>query len=45
MAHYAKIGFNNVVLSVIGIYNESITDANGTEDEGLGQNLLEKNFI
>ncbi len=37
MAHYAKLGFNNVVLSVIGIYNESITDANGNEDEGLGQ--------
>ena len=37
MAHYAKIGFNNKILNVIGIYNSSITDANGNEDEGLGQ--------
>ena len=36
MAHFAKLGFNNVVLNVVGVNNSTVTDADGNENEGLG---------
>jgi|TARA_R100000455_G_C6266115_1_gene121380 hypothetical protein len=40
MAHFAKLGKGNVVLSVHVVNNEVITDDNGQEQEQLGANFL-----
>ena len=42
MAHYAKLGLNSKVISVIVVSNDDITDANGKEVEQLGINYLTK---
>ena len=41
MAHFAKISENNEVLQVLTCGNGDILDANGVEDESLGQQYLE----
>jgi hypothetical protein len=41
MAHYAKIDDNNVVLTVLTLDNREIVDAEGVEQETLGQNHLQ----
>ena len=42
MAHFAKIGLNSKVLQVLSCGNKDLLDANGKEDERLGQQHLEK---
>jgi hypothetical protein len=42
MADFAKIGNDNIVLSVLHLENSKITDENGVEQESLGQAHLEK---
>ena len=37
MAHFAELDGNNVVLQVIVVHNNDTHDANGIEDETLGQ--------
>lgn len=44
MAHFAEINSNNIVLRVLVVSNEDITDQNGQEQEQLGINFL-KNLI
>ena len=48
MAHFAELDENNVVLRVIVINNAELLDANGAEQEALGQafctNLLGGNW-
>jgi|TARA_R100000479_G_C6355026_1_gene190761 hypothetical protein len=41
MAHFAKIDNNNVVLTVLRLDNQEIVDAEGVEQETLGQNHLQ----
>ena len=41
MAHFAKISENNEVLTVLTINNSDMLDANGVEDETVGQQYLE----
>tara|TARA_R100001015_G_C4624890_1_gene183195 strand:- start:1772 stop:2236 length:465 start_codon:yes stop_codon:yes gene_type:complete len=41
MAHFAKIDDNNVVLTVLFLDNKEIVDAEGVEQETLGQNHLQ----
>ena len=41
MAHFAKIDDNNVVLTVLTLDNKEIVDAEGVEQETLGQNHLQ----
>ena len=40
MAHFAKIGLNNKVISVHSVHNDVLKDANGIEDENLGIEFL-----
>ena len=40
MAHFAQINENNIVIWVVSVSNEEITDENGTESEDKGINLL-----
>ena len=42
MAHFAKIGMNGKVLQVLVLDNKDMLDANGVEDEFVGQQYLEK---
>ena len=42
MAHFAKIGMNGKVLQVLTLNNSDMLDANGNEDEFVGQQYLEK---
>tara|TARA_R110002050_G_scaffold137581_1_gene261225 strand:+ start:13 stop:438 length:426 start_codon:yes stop_codon:yes gene_type:complete len=42
MAHFAKISENNEVLSVVTLNNVDMHDAEGVEDETIGQQYLEK---
>ena len=42
MAHFAKISENNEVLTVHVINNSDMHNANGVEDETVGQQYLEK---
>ena len=43
MAHFAKIGLNGKVLTVLTLNNSDMLNASGIEDESLGQQYLEKN--
>ena len=42
MANFAKIDENNIVLAVLHLDNDIITDENGVEQESLGQAHLEQ---
>jgi hypothetical protein len=42
MAHFAKLGTGNIVEQVISINNAVITDANGVEQEQLGNDFINK---
>ena len=40
MAHFAKLGINNIVEKVIAVNNSVITDENGVEQEQLGIDFI-----
>jgi hypothetical protein len=42
MAYFAKLGTGNIVENVISINNSVITDANGIEQEKLGNDFINK---
>ena len=42
MAHFAKIGLNSKVLTVLTLDNKDMLNANGVEDETVGQQYLER---
>lgn len=42
MAHFAKLGVNNVVLDVFVVRNEDTQNANGVEDETIGIAFLKQ---
>jgi hypothetical protein len=42
MAHFAKIGLNGKVIGVHVVNNNDILNADGVEDESIGQHFLEK---
>ena len=42
MAHFAKIGMNGKVLTVLTLNNKDMLNANGVEDEVVGQQYLER---
>ena len=42
MAHFAKIGMNGKVIAVLTLNNKDMLDANGVEDEKVGQQYLER---
>ena len=42
MAHFAKLGTGNIIEQVISINNAVITDANGVEQEQLGNDFINK---
>ena len=42
MAHFAKIGMNGKVLQVLKVDNKDILNADGVEDETVGQQYLQK---
>ena len=42
MAYFAKLGTGNIVEQVISINNSVITDANGVEQEQLGNDFINK---
>ena len=42
MAHFAKIGLNGKVLQVLTLNNSDMLNADGVEDETVGQQYLEK---
>ena len=42
MAHFAKIGMSSKVISVLTLNNGDMLDANGVEDEKVGQQYLER---
>ena len=42
MAHFAKIGMSSKVISVLRLDDKDMLDANGVEDEKVGQQYLEK---
>ena len=44
MAHFAKLDENNVVIQVIVVSNDDITDVNGVEVESIGIALCHKLF-
>ena len=41
MAHFAKLGINGKVIAVHAVNNSDILNADGEEDESVGQNFLE----
>ena len=41
MAHFAKIGANGKVIQVLTLDNKDMLNADGVEDEGIGQQYLE----
>jgi hypothetical protein len=41
MAHFAKIGLNNKVLTVLTLNDSDMLNASGVEDESVGQQYLE----
>ena len=41
MAHFAKLGMNNKVLQVLTLNNSDMLNADGVEDETVGQQYLE----
>ena len=42
MAHFAKIGMNSKVISVLTLNNGDMLNADGVEDESVGQQYLER---
>jgi len=42
MAHFAKIGMSSKVISVLTLDNKDMLNANGVEDESVGQQYLER---
>ena len=42
MAHFAKLGINGKVLQVLTLNNSDMLNADGVEDESVGQQYLEK---
>ena len=42
MAHFAKLGINGKVIGVHAVNNSDILNANGQEDEKIGQDFLER---
>jgi len=42
MAHFAKIGLNGKVLQVLTLNNSDMLNADGVEDESVGQQYLER---
>ena len=42
MAHFAKIGLNGKVISVLTLNNKDMLNADGVEDETVGQQYLER---
>jgi hypothetical protein len=44
MAHYAKIGLNSKVMSVIVVANTDCQNADGIEEEEVGRQFLENAF-
>jgi hypothetical protein len=42
MAHFAKLGENGIVISVLTLNNSDMLNSNGVEDESIGQQYLEK---
>ena len=42
MAHFAKIGMNSKVLTVLTLNNSDMLNADGVEDESVGQQYLER---
>ena len=42
MAHFAKLGANGKVISVLTLDNKDMLNADGVEDESVGQQYLEK---
>jgi len=42
MAHFAKLGSNGKVIGVLTLDNKDMLNANGVEDESVGQQYLEK---
>ena len=42
MAHFAKIGLNGKVLQVLTLNNSDMLNADGVEDEKVGQQYLER---
>lgn len=44
MAHFAKIGLNSKVMSVIVVANTDCQNADGIEEEEVGRQFLENAF-
>ena len=42
MAHFAKLGLNSKVIQVLTLDNKDMLNADGVEDESVGQQYLEK---
>ena len=42
MAHFAKLGVNGKVIAVHGLDNDQMLNADGQEDESVGQNRLQQ---
>jgi len=42
MAHFAKLGENGIVISVLTLNTSDMLNSNGVEDESIGQQYLEK---
>jgi len=42
MAHFAKLGSNSKVIGVLTLDNKDMINANGVEDESVGQQYLER---
>jgi hypothetical protein len=42
MAHFAKLGSNSKIISVLTLDNKDMLNADGVEDETVGQQYLEK---
>jgi hypothetical protein len=43
MAHFAKLGANGKVISVVTLNDSDMLNASGVEDESVGQQYLERN--
>ena len=41
MAHFAKLGINGKVISVVPVNNSDLLNADGVEDETVGQEYLQ----
>jgi hypothetical protein len=44
MAHFAELGIDNVIVRVVAIANDAITDSNSDEQESLGIDLCRSFF-